>query len=312
MRVGAERGLGVGHGLGERPGAEADLGAEGEQRADAVVGLVPARLVHRRRDGPVRLVEAVGHGQGARGEADHDRQDRVGAQRFDRPLRQRGRELRRLAGHRHLGGGDRELHRPVQLSALDALAQPSGATQRRAARGQGPPADGDHVTLDVQRQRGIRVVAGGERALDELDGLGRVVHADHRRERARRVEPGDGVLRRLEAPAQMLDRRLAVERERLREPELEQHGGAAVRRRGLLERAAQIGDRGVGRTTHHCLARGVAEPIARPLRAARLGREQMRGHPLRGGVLRRQHARGALVARRARGARELLVAPRCG
>ena len=52
---------------------------------------------------------------------------------------------------------------------------------------------------------------------------------------------------------------------------------------------------------------GLAEPVAHPLGAARLGRKQVRDHPLHRRVLLGQHVRRTLVAGRARGRRELLV-----
>ena len=221
VHVCRERGLRVGHGIAEPAGPEAGVRAEQQHRPHAVVRPVSAGLVYRRRENSVRFVEAVGDRQAADRERDHDRQDRIGPQPLDRPLRELCRPLRRLARHRELGRGDRELHRAVELAGLDPLAQPSGAIEGRATRAQGKARHAHHVSLDMHGQSGVRVGAGGERALDDLYRLRRVVHADHRRERARRVQPRDGVLRRLDAPPQVLDRRLAVQCERLRQPQLQ-------------------------------------------------------------------------------------------
>ena len=120
--VGREGGLGVDDGVAERSGAEAGVRTEREQRPDAVVGLLPTGVVDPRREDPLRVVEAIGQRQAAHREPDHDGQDRVGAHRVDRPLRQDHGALRRFAGHGHLGGGDQELQRAVELTRLDALA----------------------------------------------------------------------------------------------------------------------------------------------------------------------------------------------
>ena len=212
MRVSRVRGLGIGERVAERASAEARVGAEHEQRTDAVVGALPVRFVDRRRQDPVGVVQAVGEDQAARREPDHDGEDRIGPQTLDRARRQLGRALRRVAGHRHLGGGDGQLHRAVELAGLDALAQPGGALRGRATGAQAPATHEDHVGLDVRGQDGICVRTGGERAFDDRYGLGRVAHADHRRERPCRIEPRERVPRRLDALPQMLDRRLAVER----------------------------------------------------------------------------------------------------
>ena len=305
--VARARGRRVGHGVLERAGPEARLRPEHQQRADAVVGLRPAGLVDRLGEDPLGVLEPVGDRHVVHGEPDDDDQDRVALERLHRPLREVGGVRGRLAGHRHLHGGDRELQGAVELAVLDALAHPGGALVHRAPRVDGEARHAQHVALDVQGQGRVRVRAGGERALLDLDRLHRVLHADHRPERARRVEPRHRVLGGLDAAAQVLDRRLALERERLRQPELEQRGGAALGPRRLLEGAAQVGDRRVGRPARDRLARRVAEPVAHPFAAARLGGEQMRGDPLGGGVLAREQARRACVAGRPHGRRELLV-----
>ena len=83
-------------------------------------------------------------------------------------------------------------------------------------------------------------------------------------------------------------------------------GRSACRRR-LLERAPQIGDGGVGRAARHRLAGGVAQPVAHPRGAARLGREQVRADALGGAVLLGEHARREPVTFRPGGRRQLLV-----
>jgi hypothetical protein len=163
------------------------------------------------------------------------------------------------------------------------------------------------MCLDVRGQGGIRVGAGRERAVEDLDSLRGVDDPDDRRERASGVEPGDGVRRRLDPPAQVLDGGLEVERERFGEAELEQYGGSAFVGRWLVERAAQVCDGRVRRAAGHRLARGGAEAVAYPLRGTRLGGEEMRGDPFGSGILCGEHARRPLVSGRARRRRQLLV-----
>ena len=143
--VARARGRRVGHGVLERAGPEARLRPEHQQRADAVVGLRPAGLVDRLGEDPLGVLEPVGDRHVVHGEPDDDDQDRVALERLHRPLREVGGVRGRLAAHRHLHGGDRELQGAVELAVLDALAHPGGALVHRAPRVDGEARHAQHV-----------------------------------------------------------------------------------------------------------------------------------------------------------------------
>ena len=131
----------------------------------------------------------------------------------------------------------------------------------------------------------------------------RAAHADDRTERPCRVEPRDGVLGRLDAAPQVLDRRLHVERERLREPELQQHGGrrswdGAPRGRGAGRRPTRRARRAAARLARR---RGACRTPSRgrPARSRADARPPAPGpRPLRPACA--PHARGRPSARPAR------------
>ena len=220
--VGGQRRGRIGDGFGQRPHPPVQVGAVHEQRPDAIVGPHAARFVDGRGDDPERVIEPVGNDQVPHGESDHDGQDRIAPQRLDRPPRERGGPLGRVAGHRHLSRGDGQLHPAVQFPRFDALAHPRRALMRRATRVEREPRHREHVRLEVHGQRGIGVRAGGQRPLDDPHTVHRVVHPDQGRQRPGGVQPRERVRGRLDPAPQVLDRRTAVERKRFGHAELEQ------------------------------------------------------------------------------------------
>ena len=95
--------------------------------------------------------------------------------------------------------------------------------------------------------------------------------------------------------------------QRLRGAEREQHAGPPLRRRRLVERAAQVGDGGVGRAAPHRGAPGRLEQVDDAAVAAPRRLEQLRRDLLGGRAGVAQQPRRPLVQQRALARRQLVV-----
>jgi hypothetical protein len=114
-----------------------------------------------------------------------------------------------------------------------------------------------------------------------IGGFGRAPRlAQHAGEQHRGIEAPPDLDLAVERLPQVGDRRHVIELG-LRPAEVEQDLRAALRRRGLVERALQVGGHRVRRAACGRRARGGGEPVVGPVVAGRLAVQQLCRHALR-------------------------------
>ncbi|MDX6685580.1 MAG: hypothetical protein QOF86_1708, partial [Baekduia sp.] len=285
-------------GHGEVAGAEGHVGPEDRQHghlqrrvAGAPVG---QRGVHERGG----LVEVIGRGEAANRDGDRGRPHRIGV-RGARQHRggQAGGLVAARAGHRQLGGGRGELGRR-RGRGIGVDARGDGVCEVPGRQVHRRPLAGlvDDVRLELLARPPVPdLIEGPEQAAEValgISGLG-----EHRDERDRRLQPLRQRARQLGGGAQMLHRVGGAERDGLGDAQGGQDRCALGRGRRLLERAAQMGDGGLGRTALHRVTTGVAQGRRDPWVAVGLGAREVRGQPLGRRAVSRQQLGGAPVGR---------------